>query len=139
MADTNEQEEVTLDMASIKQRLLDEQTHLLHDIDVKVQQVAEDGDDLDPERGGVGNHMADDANQTAEQETMLSLEGSIRRQLDQVNMALSRIDNGTYGTCANCGNPIPPARLEARPSSLLCISCQQMLDTGRLQGFNFQG
>jgi len=138
MADTNEQE-VTLDMASIEQRLNEERDHLTHDLEVKVQQVAEDGDDLDPERGGVGNHMADDANQTAEQETMLSLEGSIRRQMDQVNQALARIKNGTYGTCANCGNPIPPARLEARPSSLLCISCQQLLDTGRLQGFNFQG
>src|SRR3954464_11999698 len=138
MADTND-EVMAIDIAEMKKRLLEERHQLLHDLDVKEHQVAEDGDDLDPERGGVGNHMADDANQTAEQETMLSLEGSIRRQLDQVNMALSRIDNGTYGTCANCGNPIPPARLEARPSSLLCISCQQMLDTGRLQGFNFQG
>src|SRR5437016_10699697 len=122
MADTNE-EVTTIDLADIKTRLLRERSQLLHDIEVKAHQVAEDGDDLDPERGGVGNHMADDANQTFEQETMLTLERSARRHLDQVNEALARIEAGTYGMCANCGKPINPARLEARPSSLLCIDC----------------
>ena len=131
MADTNE-EVTTIDLADIKKRLLAERMQLLHDIEIKEHQVAEDGDDLDPERGGVGNHMADDANQTFEQETMLTLERSARRHLDQVNEALARIEAGTYGMCANCGKPINPARLEARPSSLLCIDCQQKQDMGRL-------
>src|SRR5436190_23678514 len=131
MADTND-EVMSIDTAAMKKRLLHERDQLLHDIDVKEHQVAEDGDDLDPERGGVGNHMADDANQTFEQETMLTLERSTRRQLDQVSEALARIEAGTYGTCANCGKPINPARLEARPSSVLCIDCQQKQDAGRL-------
>jgi DnaK suppressor protein len=76
--------------------------------------------------------MADDANETFEQETMLTLEQGIRRHLDQVNAALERIEEGTYGTCANCGKQINPARLEARPSSILCIDCQQLQDRGRL-------
>src|SRR5438105_12873382 len=123
--DGSTDEVVAIDLAKIKERLLHERAQLLHDIDIKASQVAEDGDDLDPERGGVGNHMADDANQTFEQETMLSLERSMRRQLDQVNSALARIEAGTYGICANCGKPINPARLEARPSSIFCIDCQQ--------------
>src|SRR5437870_2091322 len=121
MADTDD-EVMAIDIAQIKKRLLDERHQLLHDLDVKEHQVAEDGDDLDPERGGVGNHMADDANKTFEQETMLTLERSVMRQLDQVNQALARIEAGTYGICANCGKPINPARLEARPSSVLCIN-----------------
>jgi DnaK suppressor protein len=125
-------EVMAIDIAEIKKRLLRERAQLLHDIEVKAHQVAEDGDDLDPERGGVGNHMADDANQTFEQETMLTLERSVRRHLDQVNAALARIEAGTYGICANCGKPINPARLEARPSSVLCIECQQKQDAGRL-------
>ena len=44
---------------------------------------------------------------------MLTLEMSVKRQLDQVNEALARIQAGTYGTCSNCGKPINPARLEA--------------------------
>ena len=131
MADTNE-EVTTIDLEVQKKRLLEERKHLLHDIEVKEQQVAENGDDLDPERGGVGNHMADDANETFEQEAMLTLEQSIRRKLDQVNTALRKIEEGTYGICDNCGKPINPARLEARPSSLLCINCQQLQDLGRI-------
>jgi len=131
MADVNE-EVTAIDLKEQKRRLLEERGHLLHDIEIKEQQVAEDGDDLDPERGGVGNHMADDANQTFEQETMLTLEQSIRRKLDQVNAALAKIEDGTYEMCSNCGKPINPARLEARPSSILCINCQQLQDTGRL-------
>jgi DnaK suppressor protein len=131
MANTNE-EVTTIDLEVQKKRLLDERKHLLHDIEVKEQQVAENGDDLDPERGGVGNHMADDANETFEQEAMLTLEQSIRRKLDQVNTALRKIEEGTYGICDNCGKPINPARLEARPSSLLCINCQQLQDMGRI-------
>jgi RNA polymerase-binding protein DksA len=127
MADIND-EVTAIDLDDIKRRLLLRRDQLQRDLEVKEQQVAEDGDELDPERGGLGNHMADDANQTFEQETMLTLETSIRRELDQVEAALARIEEGTYGTCSNCGKPINPARLEARPASTLCIDCQQRQD-----------
>jgi DnaK suppressor protein len=121
-----------LDLADIKKRLLALKSQLEHDMDVKEQQVAESGDDLVPERGGIGNHMADDANETAEQETMLTLQSNIQRELGQVKSALVRLENGTYGKCANCGRPIPSARLEARPYSLYDIDCQQLADRGKI-------
>jgi DnaK suppressor protein len=121
-----------LDLTDIKNRLLKLKSQLEHDMDMKEQQVAESGDDLVPERGGVGNHMADDANETAEQETMLTLQHNIQRELEQVNQALVRLENGTYGKCTNCGRPIPAARLEARPYSMYDIDCQQLADRGRL-------
>lgn len=130
MADTENTE--TVDIAALKTRLLDERTRLLRDLEIKEHQVAEDGDDLDSERGGVGNHMADDANQTSEQETMLTLESSLRRHLNEVDEALGRMEAGTYGICTNCGKPISPARLEARPDATLCIDCKQKQDAGRL-------
>ncbi len=131
MAGTND-EVIAIDVDKMKKRLLEERRQLLHDLDVKEHQVAEDGDDLDQERGGVGNHMADEATETAEQETMMTLERSVQKQLYQVDEALAHIEAGTYGTCANCGKPINPARLEARPSSVLCIDCQQLQDSGRI-------
>jgi RNA polymerase-binding transcription factor len=42
-----------------------------------------------------------------------------------VDLALSKIDKGTYGTCERCGNPIGPERLEAIPYARLCVSCKQ--------------
>ncbi len=126
MADLDEK----IDMEALKTRLTEMKTQFERDLDTKERQIAEDGDD--PERGGVQNHMADDASETAEQETMLTLQGSESRQLDGVNEALARMEAGTYGTCSNCGKPIGAARLNALPSATLCIECQQLQDDGRL-------
>jgi RNA polymerase-binding protein DksA len=131
MAD-QDTEVTSIDVNEIKGRLLKLRAQLERDIAIKDHQVAEDGDDLDPERGGVSNHMADDANETAEQETMMTLRSSAERQLAHVNEALERIEAGNYGTCSNCGKPINPARLDALPFSTLCINCQNLSDKGRL-------
>ena len=130
----NTQDEIKgIDIEEIKKRLLDLRAQLEHDVAVKQAQVAETGsDDLDSNRGGVSNHMADDANETADQATMLTLQHSAERQLDHVNEALERIADGKYGTCTNCGNKINPDRLEASPFSTLCIDCQNLSDKGKL-------
>jgi RNA polymerase-binding transcription factor DksA len=46
-----------------------------------------------------------------------------RHQLAEVEAALGRLDDGSYGTCEVCGEPIPPARLEARPVARTHIDC----------------
>jgi DnaK suppressor protein len=45
--------------------------------------------------------------------------------LAEIEAALKRIDDGTYGICTNCGKEIPPERLEARPWATLCIDCKR--------------
>jgi DnaK suppressor protein len=45
--------------------------------------------------------------------------------------ALDRIEHGTYGTCADCGSPIPEGRLDARPEASRCVKCQSRRDRGR--------
>lgn len=133
MADNDNMDgQITLDMDAIKKQLMELKAQLQRDIAVKDRELAEDGDDLVPERGGVGNHMADEANDTTEQETELTLQNKAQQELAQVNQALARMEAGTYGTCANCGKKINPARLQARPFSIYCIDCQQLADRGRL-------
>ena len=46
-------------------------------------------------------------------------------ELEIVDAALARLDQGTYGTCAGCGRKIPPARLEALPHAVLCVRCAE--------------
>jgi RNA polymerase-binding transcription factor DksA len=46
-----------------------------------------------------------------------------RRRADELRAALARHDDGSYGTCERCGNPIPPARLAARPDARTCVTC----------------
>lgn len=80
---------------------------------------------------GLGNHMADDASLAYEQEQNLGLRRILSRELVQVEAALQRIDEGRYGICEVCGDPIDPARLKAMPSASLCITDLQRLETRR--------
>ena len=52
------------------------------------------------------------------------LETHLRNQLREVEEALQKLDNHTYGLCSKCGKPIAPARLEALPQATLCLACK---------------
>jgi RNA polymerase-binding protein DksA len=78
------------------------------------------------DRGAIGysTHQADDATEAFEQAKGMAMRQNTERLLDQVERALVRFDDGTYGLCTNCGRPIDPARLEALPYAQLCLDCQ---------------
>jgi RNA polymerase-binding transcription factor DksA len=68
-------------------------------------------------------HMADIGSDNFEQDFTLTLLESEEITLQQIELALSRIADGSYGTCMNCGEAIPKARLQAIPYALRCVSC----------------
>jgi RNA polymerase-binding protein DksA len=74
---------------------------------------------------GVDNHPADTATETFDRELEYTLEENSEHVLRDIDDALKRIEDGTYGTCTNCGKQIPEERLEARPWATLCIDCQR--------------
>jgi len=74
---------------------------------------------------GSGDDQADAGTKTFEREHEMSLAANSRDLLSQVERALQRLDNGSYGICENCGNPIGKARLQAFPRATLCVSCKQ--------------
>jgi len=63
--------------------------------------------------------------QTATEFQVSSIESGI---LEQVQAALQRIELGTYGTCVECGQQIPPARLDAVPWTPYCVNDQEQRD-----------
>ena len=67
------------------------------------------------------NHLADTASETYEREFDEGLEEDAQEQLREVEAALTRLEDGTYGTCRVCGKAIPVERLEAVPWTTLCI------------------
>ena len=67
------------------------------------------------------NHLADTASETYERELDEGLEEDARGQLREVEAALERMEDGSYGTCSVCGKEIPLERLEAVPWTTLCI------------------
>lgn len=106
----------------LNQRLQDE-------LEVLQKQMTEMG--FDPETGDpvdvdFDHGFADSGHATAEKSNVLSLAEGIRDNLREVREALTAISNGSYGTCAECGNEIPADRLDARPQSRLCIGCKQL-------------
>ncbi|HVL32514.1 MAG TPA: TraR/DksA C4-type zinc finger protein [Actinomycetota bacterium] len=69
--------------------------------------------------------FADSAQSTAERGKVLALIDRLRDQLRQVDHARLKMEQGTYGKCESCGEPIGPERLEALPYSTLCVNCKQ--------------
>ena len=71
------------------------------------------------------NHLADTATVTYDRELDYTLEENAEHMLAEIDAALQRIDDGSFGRCTNCNKEIAPARLEARPWATLCIDCQR--------------
>jgi DnaK suppressor protein len=76
-------------------------------------------------------HMADSATPMLNREIDVSLEENARSVLIQIDRALEKLDEGTYGTCDRCGRPIGEERLEAMPYADLCIDCKRLVERAR--------
>jgi DnaK suppressor protein len=55
-----------------------------------------------------------------------ALVAQAREHLAEVDLAVARLDDATYGTCERCGEAIPPGRLEARPTARRCVACASL-------------
>lgn len=72
----------------------------------------------------VGNDgFADSGQATEERSELLAQIDQARMRVQQLDEALARMDEGSYGKCAECGNPIQAERLEVRPLSVTCVDC----------------
>ena len=59
----------------------------------------------------------------ADDEALAGTDEVIRQEIFEIRAALSRIENGSYGTCSTCGSSIGQARLDALPTATRCINC----------------
>jgi RNA polymerase-binding transcription factor len=107
-------------MFDAEQTLRDERARLVHQLsELGANEAGELSDDVD-----FGEGFADAAAATAERTEVIGLVGSIRAMLGNVDAALARIADGSYGTCAECGKQIGQARIEFRPESVFCVDCK---------------
>jgi len=74
------------------------------------------------------NHLAETATATLGREVDYTLGENSEEVLSQIDGALRRIDEGTYGTCASCADEIAAERLDAYPWASLCIDCKRQAE-----------
>jgi RNA polymerase-binding protein DksA len=79
------------------------------------------------------DHMADHGSDNFEQDFTLSLVESERKELIEIDRALQRIEQGTYGICEGTGEPIPRPRLEAIPHARYSVEYQRRLEAGEVE------
>ena len=89
---------------------------------------------LDDESGELpswgSDELADHATVTHDRELDDTLEENAEQILREIDTALARMDDGTYGTCTVCGKTIPRERLEAVPYATLCVEDKRRLERG---------
>ncbi|MBA3234255.1 MAG: histone H1-like repetitive region-containing protein [Propionibacteriales bacterium] len=110
------------ELAEVRAELDDDVRRLRGELDLAEHDI----DDMLRDAGdGAGDDPADAGSKTFEREHEMSLANNTRDMLTQSGRAIARIDNGTYGVCENCGNPIGKARLQVFPRATLCLICKQ--------------
>ncbi|MEE9581959.1 MAG: TraR/DksA C4-type zinc finger protein [Acidimicrobiia bacterium] len=107
-------------MFDAEKTLRDERANLIHQL--SELGANEDGQLRDDVSYGEG--FADAAAATAERTEVIGLVESVKTMLGNVDAALERVAEGTYGTCAECGKKISQARIEFRPESIYCVDCK---------------
>ncbi len=75
----------------------------------------------------------EEATESMELEKRLALENRLKTLLAEVERAIQKLDAGTYGLCDICNTSIDPARLEALPQAILCLSCRQKMKNAKTQ------
>ena len=121
----------SIDTDRFREALLEERKRVEHalatlrdqhpgSLDEEVEEIAAASD----------NHLAETATATLGREIDFTLGENSGQVLADIDSALKRIDDGTYGTCVGCGQEIPLQRLEANPAASLCIDCKRRAEGG---------
>lgn len=92
--------------------------------------AADDADSGEINSAAGDQHLADHASVTLERELDETLGENAERVIVEIDGALERIEAGTYGLCAVCGNEIPEERLAAVPYATLCVEDKRKLERG---------
>ena len=113
----------TIDLGTVRRELESQLGRLNRELDEleKAREAARQGKD---EYAGYGNHVAEAATETFEAERDRTLIANLEAMRGQVEKALQRVADGSYGVCESCGEPIPQERLEARPHADMCVACK---------------
>lgn len=122
------------DLKHFEERLIEERIKLLKELGYFEDKIFNES-----QRTAAGDlsaysvHMADQASDAQEREKAYQMASTEGRLVYQIDEALKRIKDGTYGCCSACGKKIPKPRLEVVPHARLCIECKKAEENGDLE------
>ena len=115
---------MTTNFSILRSRLESERGRLMEELE---QLEASASTTEERREGSPFGKREEEATETLALEKRLVLEKRIKEQLTEVEHALHKFEEGTYGLCDNCGQPIDPDRLEALPQASLCVNCKAQM------------
>lgn len=133
-ANSTRKKKVRLNAADIehfKQMLLEKRYEIVGNVnEMKDETLKKSRLDASGDLSSMPIHMADIGTDNYEQEFALGLMDSERKLLNEIDDALQRIEDKTYGICEATGKPIGKARLQAQPWARYCVEYARMLEQG---------
>jgi RNA polymerase-binding protein DksA len=106
-----------MDLNHVRSKLLEQKEQ----IERRVSAISKDLNRTEP----VSQDFSEQATEQENLEVLHALEHEGKEELELINHALHRLQNGEYGLCSQCGEEINPARLDALPFATKCISCAE--------------
>lgn len=106
---------------AIREKLLERRDTLIR----RMQEIAEEQQHAN---GPLSQDFAEQATERENEDVLDALGEAGRLELSQINRTLNRIDDGAYGICASCGEPIAEARMNILPNSEYCVTCAELND-----------
>ncbi len=121
---------MSIDTKLMRKRLMEERQRVVDALEnIRTENPGSLGEETE-EPTFQNNHLGDVATATFDREMASTLEENSTHVLEEIDTALARIDEGTYGVCERCGKPIDEERLEALPWATLCIDDKRKQERG---------
>lgn len=121
-------------LKELKQQLEDRQEAVINQLkNIGHQEISEPGAEVNFNANfpDYGDSAEDSAVEVADYAKNLSVEREMEKELRDIEKALLKIKDGTYGTCSHCGQTIEIERLKIRPESGSCVSCKNAISQGK--------
>lgn len=116
-------------LEKIKQDLIEQKEKILQDLNIVTEKDEHEKDEHRAKFPNLGDKPDDNVQEIDEYTTNVATERILETSLRDINSALKRIEDGTYGTCKYCKKEISEKRLMIRPVASACVECKEKLQS----------
>ena len=113
------------ELKQIEKRLIEERKKILRELEYEGSQISKSQLESSGDISAYSNHMADQGTETERRELTSQILSTRREALSEIDLALNKVNQGTYGFCESCGKAISKRRLKFLPQARKCITCSK--------------